>query len=40
MRNGVLEADVEQARNLAATAQRRVASASGLLIGTAPGAIG
>lgn len=40
MRNGTLEADVKQARNLAATAQRRVALAAGLLIGSATGATG
>ena len=36
LRNGVLEADVQRARKLAFTAQRRVASASGLLIGSSP----
>ena len=40
MRNGILEADVKQARNLAATAQRRVALASGLLTPTMTGASG
>ena len=40
MRNGTLEADVKQARSLAATAQRRVALAAGLLIGTTTGASG
>ena len=40
MRNGNLEADVKRARNLAATAQRRVALASGLLIGSVAGASG
>jgi cytosine/adenosine deaminase-related metal-dependent hydrolase len=33
MRNGVLEANVERARNLAMTAQQRVAVASGLMVG-------
>jgi 5-methylthioadenosine/S-adenosylhomocysteine deaminase len=37
MRNGVLEANVEQARNLATTAQHRVATAAGLAVGAAPG---
>ncbi|HKY48203.1 MAG TPA: amidohydrolase family protein [Acidimicrobiia bacterium] len=34
MRNGVLEADVERARNLARAAQQRVGAASGVLVGT------
>ncbi|MEX1093044.1 MAG: amidohydrolase family protein, partial [Acidimicrobiia bacterium] len=37
MRSGALEANVEQARNLATTAQHRVATAAGLAVGTAPG---
>lgn len=37
MRNGVLEADVERARNLATTAHKRVAAAAGSLTGAAPG---
>jgi 5-methylthioadenosine/S-adenosylhomocysteine deaminase len=37
MRSGALEADVERARDLAATAQQRVATAAGLAVGTAPG---
>ena len=37
MRGGALEANVEQARNLATTAQQRVATAAGLAVGTAPG---
>jgi 5-methylthioadenosine/S-adenosylhomocysteine deaminase len=37
MRSGVLEANVERARDLATTAQHRVATADGLAIGTAPG---
>ena len=37
MRQGVLEADVERARTLATSALRRVAAASGLLIGTSTG---
>jgi 5-methylthioadenosine/S-adenosylhomocysteine deaminase len=37
MRNGALEANVERARNLATTAQHRVATAAGITIGTAPG---
>ena len=40
MRNGILEGDVKQARNLAMTAQRRVALAAGLLIGTGTGGSG
>ena len=36
MRSGVLEANVEQARNLAATAQHRVTTAAGLAVGAAP----
>ncbi|MGH2529806.1 MAG: amidohydrolase family protein, partial [Actinomycetota bacterium] len=37
MRGGALEANVEQARNLATTAQHRVAIAAGLAVGTASG---
>lgn len=37
MRNGALEADVDRARYLAATAQHRVAAAAGLVAGAAPG---
>ena len=37
MRNGVLEADVERARELATTTQHRVATAAGLVAGAAPG---
>ena len=37
MRGGVLEADVERARDLATTAQHRVGPAAGLAVGTAPG---
>jgi hypothetical protein len=37
MRSGTLEANVEQARNLATTAQHRVAAAAGHAVGTAPG---
>ena len=37
MRKGVLEADVERARNLATTAQHRVTTAAGLVAGAAPG---
>jgi cytosine/adenosine deaminase-related metal-dependent hydrolase len=37
MRNGALEANVEQARNLATTAHHRVATAAGLAVGAAPG---
>jgi cytosine/adenosine deaminase-related metal-dependent hydrolase len=37
MRSGALEANVEQARNLATTAQHRVAIAAGLAVRTAPG---
>jgi cytosine/adenosine deaminase-related metal-dependent hydrolase len=36
MRGGVLEANVEQARDLATTANHRVASAAGLGVGSAP----
>jgi len=36
MRSGALEANVEQARNLATTAQHRVATAAGLAVGAAP----
>jgi 5-methylthioadenosine/S-adenosylhomocysteine deaminase len=38
MRNGVLETDVERARNLARAAQQRVVAASGVLVGTGHGA--
>jgi len=37
MRGGALEANVEQARNLATTAHHRVATAAGLAVGAAPG---
>jgi 5-methylthioadenosine/S-adenosylhomocysteine deaminase len=37
MRSGALEANVERARDLATTAQRRVAAAAGLALSTAPG---
>jgi cytosine/adenosine deaminase-related metal-dependent hydrolase len=37
MRGGALEANVERARGLATTAQRRVAAAAGLVLSTAPG---
>jgi 5-methylthioadenosine/S-adenosylhomocysteine deaminase len=37
MRGGVLEADVGRARNLAASAQHRVATAAGLAVGVAAG---
>ena len=37
MRSGVLEANVERARDLATTAQQRVATADGLAVGTASG---
>jgi 5-methylthioadenosine/S-adenosylhomocysteine deaminase len=37
MRSGALEANVEQVRNLATSAQHRVATAAGLAVGTAPG---
>jgi cytosine/adenosine deaminase-related metal-dependent hydrolase len=37
MRDGVLQADVQRARDLATTARRRVAAASGLVAGAAPG---
>jgi cytosine/adenosine deaminase-related metal-dependent hydrolase len=40
MRNGSLDADVERARNLALESQRRVASASGLLVATGSGGLG
>jgi 5-methylthioadenosine/S-adenosylhomocysteine deaminase len=40
LRNGTLVADVARARNLATAAQRRVALASGLLIGTGSGGSG
>jgi hypothetical protein len=36
MRGGALEANVEQARRLAATAQERVATTARLAVGTAP----
>ena len=38
MRNGVLEADVARARNLAKVAQQRVGAASGVLVGIGHGA--
>ena len=37
MRGGALEANVDRARDLATTAQQRVAAAAGLALGTAPG---
>jgi 5-methylthioadenosine/S-adenosylhomocysteine deaminase len=37
MRDGVLEADVERARNLAVTAQRRVGAAAGLMVESTQG---
>jgi cytosine/adenosine deaminase-related metal-dependent hydrolase len=37
MRSGALQADVARARDLATTAQHRVATAAGLAVGTAPG---
>jgi 5-methylthioadenosine/S-adenosylhomocysteine deaminase len=37
MRNGALEANVERARDLATTAQQRVATGAGLAVGTPPG---
>jgi hypothetical protein len=37
MRGGALEANVEQARNLAATAWERVSTTAGLAVGTSPG---
>ena len=37
MRGGALEANVEQARNLATTAWERVSTTAGLAVGTAPG---
>jgi cytosine/adenosine deaminase-related metal-dependent hydrolase len=37
MRSGALEANVEQARNLATTAHHHVAAAAGLAVGAAPG---
>jgi cytosine/adenosine deaminase-related metal-dependent hydrolase len=40
MRHGVLEADVQRARSLATTARQRVAAASGLVVGAAPGGQG
>jgi 5-methylthioadenosine/S-adenosylhomocysteine deaminase len=40
MRGGVLAADVERARMLAATARQRVAAAAGLVVGAAAGASG
>ncbi len=40
MRDGVLEADVQRARSLATTARERVAAASGLVVGAAPGGVG
>lgn len=40
MRDGVLQADVQRARGLATTAQRRVAAAAGSVVGAAPGGVG
>ena len=40
MRCGVLEADLERARNVATKARHRIASASGLLVGTGSGGTG
>lgn len=40
MRERVLQADVERARSLATAAHQRVASASGLVVGAAPGGTG
>jgi cytosine/adenosine deaminase-related metal-dependent hydrolase len=40
MRHGALTADVKRARSLAITAQRRLAAASGLLVGTSYGGSG
>jgi 5-methylthioadenosine/S-adenosylhomocysteine deaminase len=40
MRDGVLQADVRRARELATTAGRRVAAAAGLVVGAAPGGVG
>ncbi len=40
MRDGALEADVQRARDLAAEARARVAAASGLVVGAAPGGVG
>jgi cytosine/adenosine deaminase-related metal-dependent hydrolase len=40
MRGGVLEGDVERARSLATSARRRVAAASGLVVGAVPGGDG
>jgi len=40
MREGVLEADVHRARNLATTARERVGAAAGLAVGAAPGGEG
>jgi cytosine/adenosine deaminase-related metal-dependent hydrolase len=37
MRDGALEADLKPARDLAAAARHRVATAAGLAVGTAPG---
>ena len=37
MRGGALEANVEQARNLATTAWERISTTAGLAVGTAPG---
>jgi cytosine/adenosine deaminase-related metal-dependent hydrolase len=37
MRGGALEANVDRARDLATTAQQRVAAAAGLALSTAPG---
>ena len=40
MRGGVLQADVAHARTIATTARERVASAMGIVVGTAPGGQG
>jgi len=37
MRDGVLQADVPRAREMATEARERVAAAAGLVVGTAPG---
>ena len=40
MRDGVLQADVQRARDLAVAARERVVAASGLAVGVAPGGDG
>jgi 5-methylthioadenosine/S-adenosylhomocysteine deaminase len=40
MRNGVLDADVQRARNLATEAWRRTADGSGSIVGVASGGTG